>query len=302
MFEKILITVPLDSTQNQIAGLLKLAVNYGSDLHMLPVSKVPRQTWDPSLVRYVENTVESLRQDGTNIKIASIVSHSVIEISKYCENNNIDLVVTLSGIREKITPRVLGNAAGRLGITKRVPVLMVPSRQSVEPIQQSSLKILVPLDCTEVGESILPYVKKLINKPGNSISLLHINVPPAIAVPYIYQEVVAMSYNAGLNYLKKIYEQFINEGIDTHYEVIEGTPVKTIVNYARKNKFDLIAMGTHAPGRIQKMFFSDVTDKVSELSDIPVMAVGYRRSTVKMQNKTQRSKILVPHIWNGTIP
>ena len=53
--------------------------------------------------------------------------------------------------------------------------------------------------------------------------------------------------------------------------VVIGTHYKHIVEYAETEKIDLIIMGTGTT--VQKMMFGSVAEKVSRLTNVPVMLV-----------------------------
>ena len=56
-------------------------------------------------------------------------------------------------------------------------------------------------------------------------------------------------------------------------EVLEGHPVKEILNQAKKNNCDIIVMGTHGKGFIQHALLGSVAEKVIKRSKIPVMII-----------------------------
>ncbi len=51
------------------------------------------------------------------------------------------------------------------------------------------------------------------------------------------------------------------------------SPADQIVDYAEKNDVDLIVMGTHGRGGLEKMWLGSVTEKVLRKAHCPVLVV-----------------------------
>jgi len=55
--------------------------------------------------------------------------------------------------------------------------------------------------------------------------------------------------------------------------VREGKPARTIIDYAKNNKIDLIMVGSRGVGEIEATLLGSVSQKVSLLADCTVMIV-----------------------------
>jgi len=55
--------------------------------------------------------------------------------------------------------------------------------------------------------------------------------------------------------------------------VVNGSPHRSILDYADGNDIDLITMGTHGRGGIEHYLIGSVAEKVVRLSDAPVLTV-----------------------------
>jgi nucleotide-binding universal stress UspA family protein len=62
-------------------------------------------------------------------------------------------------------------------------------------------------------------------------------------------------------------------GIDVECVVIIGNPGESIVDYANKNKVDLIAIATHGRSGIKRMIFGSVTEYVIKNSRLPILLI-----------------------------
>ena len=54
-----------------------------------------------------------------------------------------------------------------------------------------------------------------------------------------------------------------------------GSPADQIVDYAEKQGIDLIVMGTHGRGGLEKMWLGSVTEKVLRKAHCPVLVVRH---------------------------
>ncbi|MFC7202333.1 universal stress protein [Haloferax namakaokahaiae] len=59
--------------------------------------------------------------------------------------------------------------------------------------------------------------------------------------------------------------------VETH--VLEGTPSREIVKFAERGDCDLIVMGTHGRGGIDRLLLGSVAEKVVRASKVPVLTV-----------------------------
>ncbi len=55
--------------------------------------------------------------------------------------------------------------------------------------------------------------------------------------------------------------------------LVMGPAADRIIDYAKENAIDLIAMSTHGRSGISRWVFGSVTDKVLHAGDIPVLVV-----------------------------
>jgi nucleotide-binding universal stress UspA family protein len=61
--------------------------------------------------------------------------------------------------------------------------------------------------------------------------------------------------------------------IDIKTEILEGSPSREIVRYAEESGCDLIVMGTHGRGGIDRLLLGSVAERVVRASEVPVLTV-----------------------------
>ena len=140
-------------------------------------------------------------------------------------------------------------------------------------------KILVPLDGSALAECALPHVKNLI-KVGAAAEVVILSVV-GIDIPWDemdkgidFSAMRQKLLNTSENYVAALASRLSAEGIKVKAESVEHSrPATTIVDYAKKNKIDLIVMATHGYSGIQKVLMGSVAFKVLHESHVPVLLI-----------------------------
>ena len=73
--------------------------------------------------------------------------------------------------------------------------------------------------------------------------------------------------------VESVREIAANAGLAVESAVIDGSPSKQIVRYAEETDCDLIVMGTHGRGGIDRLLLGSVTEKVVRSANVPVLTV-----------------------------
>jgi nucleotide-binding universal stress UspA family protein len=158
-------------------------------------------------------------------------------------------------------------------------------------------KILVPVDFTETSDNALTSAITLAKSLKAGIILLHILdmnrdqfsiVAQTPSVPSNILELTRM-IKGKMNEMK---EQISKEhGIKTEATVQNGHVHSEITSFSKKNKPDLIVMGTHGVSGYKEMFIGSTAQRVVTLSDIPVITIqkspgkaGFRNILIPIDN------------------
>ena len=157
-------------------------------------------------------------------------------------------------------------------------------------------KILWPTDGSEESNSSLRYAVFLAEKfkteiVGLYVSEIHYPIISLYPVPEQYmidiaeksQKKFEKRFNAISSRLKK-------QGISFSHKIVQTNVPDGIISTAKNNKCDLIVMGKHGLGFIERTILGSNTAKVIKKSQIPVLSTsGKGRKKI-----AQMSKVLVP--------
>jgi nucleotide-binding universal stress UspA family protein len=139
--------------------------------------------------------------------------------------------------------------------------------------------ILVPLDGTGLAEQVLPHVQALAwigSKP--TITLLR-------AVPREYPDIVeGETTNAVVDpmakllaeaqaYLDRVAWPLKSEGHTVRCEVVVRQPTDAIIDFAQREKVDLIAIATHGRAGLGRLVHGSVTETIMHATPAPMLVV-----------------------------
>jgi nucleotide-binding universal stress UspA family protein len=139
--------------------------------------------------------------------------------------------------------------------------------------------ILVPLDGSKRAEAILPHVEELAQRCSATVILLQVvepfSVPIGPAGPNLALDVpmVEQLMNDARLYLANLEGVFREKRIDAQIRVIFGPVVATILDVAKREGVDLIAMSSHGRTGLSRVFYGSVAAGVLHGVDRPLLIV-----------------------------
>ncbi len=169
-------------------------------------------------------------------------------------------------------------------------------------------KVLVPMDGSELGEGVLPYVTELAKSHGSSVLFLSVlgaggirtakqlipgdpmiqgsgdqregfmvvdAQPEASESPGTYaSQLEELAQEEAAASLRSVVERMEGEGVQAEAMATFGRPEAEIVATAERQQCDLIVMATHARGTLGRLLLGSVTEKVINSSPIPTLVVN----------------------------
>jgi nucleotide-binding universal stress UspA family protein len=146
-------------------------------------------------------------------------------------------------------------------------------------------KILVPLDGSGIAESVLPHVQKIAQGSGSpEIILFRVCEPPVVLADFpadlrtewnehVEQETSHMQQQCRV-YLGEAEKKLRQSGLKITTQSSLGSNVaEQIIEFATRNKVDLIVIATHGRSGISRWAFGSIANKVLQSSPVPVMVV-----------------------------
>ena len=133
-------------------------------------------------------------------------------------------------------------------------------------------KILVPLDGSKNSLRGLDNAIYLSRQCGSTITGIFV-IPSTKSVfePIRYDR--KLMQKEGNRLMKSAKIRSAQKGILFRHKISSGNPGKEIVEYARKNNFDLIVIGARGIGAVKETFLGSTSQYVSHKAKSPVVIV-----------------------------
>jgi nucleotide-binding universal stress UspA family protein len=139
-------------------------------------------------------------------------------------------------------------------------------------------RILVPVDFSSPSERAWKIAQDLAATLGSQIVLVHVYVEPPRYLEGPSPDVqVREVYASGRRWVEEQLGRWADaaraRGIAVKTLLQEGAAHEAIVATARAEGADLIAMGTHGYGGLDRLLLGSVADRVIRLAPCPVLAI-----------------------------
>ena len=307
MYQRML--VPLDGSElaevvftyaKELAGRLDI------DVVVLHVSNPAAREFAPMYQAYVERAAWIVKhqlqevQERTGIQPEAkpvevrgepVVGYPAEEILRYADENAIDIILMATHGRSGIRRWTMGSMVDKVLRASKVPILLVRAGipDEVPYDKWPKITILVPLDGSEMAESVLPHVEALAKQRGTEpvdVNLLRVCEPPVIPSYYapeladaplnwgeFAQQETTRGKQAAREYLDRVEKRFKDIGISVRSEVLIGKASDEIVDYANKNPFNLIVMATHGRSGLSRWVYGSVAENVLTGVSNPIFLV-----------------------------
>lgn len=189
-----------------------------------------------------------------------------------------DLVVMATHGRGAFSRFWLGSVADGLARRCGVPLLFVRP-EGEGPAEPTFERILLPLDGSELAESILPTataVGRLFDAAVTVVRVIRPPFRPGLAYEdlplQVDAEVAAEREEEVSDYVQGVVALLREEGLEARGRVVHGAGVAAeIVEVARQAEADLVAMATHGRGGLKRLVLGSVADKVLRGGERPVL-------------------------------
>ncbi|MDO8617083.1 MAG: universal stress protein [Dehalococcoidia bacterium] len=296
MIKKIM--VPLDGSEFAEAVLpyvTEFADRMGSEV-LLFTAVGPVATWDAaaSMIRwdreqaaaqeYLDGKRSLLAAAGRTVRATVVLGDAAESILRVAQTEKIDLIALTTHGRSGITRWLFGSIATKLVQASDLPLLVIRPREGAPPPAPAIKKVLVPLDGSDVAQSILPFVEELAKTLGARLVLFHAIAPitayPGFETtqPAALGQVLEEMQEHARQMLARAVEELKGRGLAAEAAVTIDLAVDGIIAAAQELKVDLIALGTHGRSGLGRAVMGSVADGVLRRSAVPCLLVHPRET------------------------
>jgi nucleotide-binding universal stress UspA family protein len=298
--------VPLDGShfaESALPVAFGLARRAGAGIHLVtvqePVPSFSYDEWENAAEEWTEHYLSNVVARAGEVA-GGLTTHlrtgRVVEaLEEEAHERGADLVVMATHGRGLLSRAWLGSVASSFIHHTERPVLLVrpePDGPGDTAVERTFSRVLIPLDGTELSESVLDHAVALGELFGATYHLVRVVVRPLdLTSPYlpttvqVNHQVVVDAREAAQRYLETHAERLGSGGRIVTTAVEESAqPGQGILTQAEEAGCDLIAMATHGRTGLTRALLGSTADKVLRAAHVPLLI--YRRGAEPAAKET----------------
>ena len=222
-----------------------------------------------------------LVDQGVRTQAVASLGRAAEEIVEVAERERCDLIAMSTHGRRALGRGVLGSVTDRVLHSTNLPVLAITPEKAREHWEQDAAisKILVPLDGSDLAETVLPYVEELARALSLEVVLVRVSRGSA-STPYsaalLYADGVDLDAKIDARnreYLEGIAERLRAKRLEVQLTVLKGAPAYAILETAKKTSGNIIALTTRGRSGFTRWTLGSVAEALVRASGDPVLVI-----------------------------
>jgi nucleotide-binding universal stress UspA family protein len=238
-----------------------------------------------------ENASEQMRHLLDAVPAGVPVRHEVIEAASVyravlaeADKTAADLIVMGTHGRSGFDRWLLGSVTEKVLRRASVPVLTVPAlAPDVAPDSTATFRrVLCAIDFSDCSRTALDYAASFARDANGTLILFHsvellpiIYEPTAVGAPPFERDRPELERSAR-EHLRRLVPESLRQGITVEEAVGSGKPYVEILRLAEERTVDLIVLGVHGHGVIDRLIFGSTAGHVVRQAACPVLTVRQR--------------------------
>ena len=243
-------------------------------VHAATLAPFDREALGRELLKFVGETVNATPRPQLLVRSGPAAT-TVLE---YAAENKVDLIVLGTHGRTGFERLMLGSVTEKVVRKARCPVLTVPKGASEGPERPLFGRILCAVDFSPAADRAAQYALSLAQEAKSCLTLLHVVewLPDASFAKYPgfdvdhFRKSLLTDARARTDALVPEEAQAWCE-VDTR--VVCGKPYEEIVRIAHNDAADLVVLGVHGHGPIDRMVFGSTPQQVVRQAECPVLTI-----------------------------
>ncbi|HLZ09910.1 MAG TPA: universal stress protein, partial [Chloroflexota bacterium] len=229
----------------------------------------------PTIETYLHNLAASL-DDSTSIETTVVVGDAAQAILSEAARTGTDLIVMSTHGRSGIGRWIYGSVADAVMRQTTVPILLIPATCSRVWTPGEPGRILVPLDGSQLGEAVLGPASDLAQAMSAELVLLRVvELHPMVFMgpPGFVMVTPEPELESARAYLEGISQRVRSRVANVRAVDELGLPLSRIVDVARDQQADLVALSSHGNGGLTRLVMGSVATGVVQSAGVPVLVV-----------------------------
>ena len=286
MFKRVLVPLDQSALSERVLPIAKCLTEYfDSHIELIYVVPTVPETIPEGVAShaqeegeaYLKGIAEPLSDELGSGKVSSSlhVGYPASVIIEQAEAQEDTLILMSTHGYSGVQRLLLGSVAGKVVQAAKTPVLLVPAgaRNPKGELVEFE-RLIIPLDGSELAESILPYAINLCKTLDMELILARSYQARFPGSTIRMHDVEKIVHDSAENYLKDKAEQMTAEGLEkVSYKVLEGLPAEEITQLAIDTPNSVTAMCTHGRHGISRWMLGSVTNAIIHCSEEPVLVI-----------------------------
>lgn len=201
-----------------------------------------------------------------------------VEILRYATDEDVDLLVLGTHGRTGFERFMVGSVTEKVLRKAPCPVLSVPPQAEGQPEHPVFRKILCGADFSDTSNHAAGYALSLAQEANGQLTLLHVVdwMPDKNFAKYpqfdaaAYRQVITREAR---RQLEALVPEEARNWCEPDLRISCGKPYREIVRIATEEAADLVVLGAHGHGPIDRMLFGSTTEHVVRQAHCPVLTI-----------------------------
>jgi nucleotide-binding universal stress UspA family protein len=268
-------------------GILSTEVDGGLPVTVDTIRKALASSIDmirETATKHLSSYADYLRSEGIDVKTELVTGKVVPEILRVAAENDVSLIVAGRQKRDVLGEIFVGSTTDRVIRKSKVPVLVAKYhtlRLKGDEVQERFCtdmfrKILFPTDWSSCSERARDYLPLLRSAGTSEVLVVHVieELSDFADVPmHMRDEARATMTQKSQEELERLTQELEGSGCRVRASILYGEPYREIMRIATEEDVSMILMGSHGRGFVQGILWGNVSQRVVEYSEKPVLVV-----------------------------
>ncbi len=261
-------------SESVFASIMPLVRAYAPEVAVLYVFEHPESAFMPP--GEIARACGALRSAGVNAYLELREGKPAEEILKAARQGRADIIAISTHGRGGVVRLFAGSVAEAVLRKSEIPLLVTRPGTVIHEWK----KIVVALDGSERGESILPEAVRLALKLGASLEVLQVAVP--VVASTAGETPVVLPPEDPMPYLRDVVKRLAEQGVGAQAVALEGSVSPELLRHLEETGASLLCMATHGWSGLARMVLGSVAEEMMRKAPCPVLL---RRSVPEAVNR-----------------
>ena len=216
------------------------------------------------------DTVGASCQDaGVDWTTEILEGRTSARISGYATTNDIDLIVMGTHGRSGISRLLLGSVTEAVIRQCELPVLTIPT--DAPPLETPYEDVLVATDGSDDAAFAVETAFGLassVDATIHGLSVVDIGLTRNQMIDLLLEEEAERA-------IESLEEAATEAGLAVTTDILEGEPHEAIGDYASEHGIDLVVVGSHGKGAIERTFLGSVSERTIRTAERPILVTRH---------------------------